>query len=100
MAVEGIFTWYGLADLCAQAGIPCVRGPALSMTVNHGGTAQTAKIDAHTVAGLRRRGLLPQADVDPAAGRATRDWLRRPADACPPAQPAGSRARARQEARL
>ena len=29
VAVEYIFTWYGLADLCAQAQIPFVLGHAL-----------------------------------------------------------------------
>jgi hypothetical protein len=29
VCVEGIFTWYWLADLCARKGIPFVRGHAL-----------------------------------------------------------------------
>jgi hypothetical protein len=29
VAVECLFTWYGLADLCAEQGIPFVLGHAL-----------------------------------------------------------------------
>jgi hypothetical protein len=28
IAVEGLFTWYGLADLCAHEGLPFVLGHA------------------------------------------------------------------------
>jgi hypothetical protein len=35
IAVEGLFTWDWLADLCAQEGIPFVLGHALSMTAIH-----------------------------------------------------------------
>src|ERR1700693_3542094 len=47
---EGIFTWYGLADLCAQAGIAVVLGHALDMKALHGGKAKNDKIDAHKIA--------------------------------------------------
>ncbi len=47
------------------------------MTAIHGGQAKTDPIDAHTIAVLRRGGLRPQASVDPAARRATRDLRRR-----------------------
>jgi transposase len=77
VAVECLFTWYWLADLCAQAGIPFVLGHALSMKAIHGGTAKNDKIDAHKIAVLLRGGMLPQASVYPAAMRATRDLLRR-----------------------
>src|SRR6266508_208119 len=58
VCVECIFTWYWLADLCAREGIPFVLGHALYMKAIHGGK-------------------VPQADVYPAAMRATRDLLRR-----------------------
>jgi hypothetical protein len=29
VCVEGLFTWYGLADLCAREGLPFVLGHAL-----------------------------------------------------------------------
>ncbi len=77
VVVECIFTWYGLADLCAQEGIAFVLGHALSMKASHGGKAKNDKIDAHKIALLLRGGLLPQASVYPAAMRATRDLLRR-----------------------
>src|SRR6266478_7026646 len=77
VAVECIFTWYWLADLCAQAGLPFVLGPALYMKAIHGGKAKNDKIDAQKIAVLLRGGMLPQAYVYPAEMRATRDLLRR-----------------------
>jgi transposase len=77
VAVECIFTWYWLADLCAQEGIPFVLGHALYMKAIHGGKAKNDKIDAHKIAVLLRGGMLPQAYVYPAGMRATRDLLRR-----------------------
>jgi transposase len=77
VAVECIFTWYGLADLWAQEGLPFVLGHALDMQAIHGGKAKHATLDAHKIAALRRGGMRPQADVYPAAMRATRDLLRR-----------------------
>jgi len=77
VAVECIFTWYWLADLCAQEGIPFVLGHALYRKAIHGGKATNDKIDAHKIATLLRGGMLPQADVYPAQMRATRDLLRR-----------------------
>jgi transposase len=77
LAAEGLLTWYWLADLCAEQGMPFVLGHALSMKAIHGGKAKNDKIDAHTIAVLRRGGRLPQASVYPAARRATRDLLRR-----------------------
>jgi transposase len=77
VCVECLFTWYGLADLCARDGIPCVLGQALYRKALHGGQANNDTIDAHTIAVLRRGGLRPQASVYPAARRATRDLLRR-----------------------
>ena len=77
VAVECVFTWYWLADLCAREGMPFVLGHALSMKAIHGGKAKNAKIDAHKIAVLLRGGMLPQAYVYPAKMRATRDLLRR-----------------------
>jgi hypothetical protein len=50
VAVEGMFTWDWLADLCQQAGSACVLGHALSMTASHGGQAKNEKIEAHKIA--------------------------------------------------
>ena len=44
VAVECVFTWYGLADLCAQEQIPFVLGHALDMKASHGGKAKHDKI--------------------------------------------------------
>jgi hypothetical protein len=77
IAVECLFTWDWLADLCAQEHIPFVLGHALSMKAIHGGKAKNDRIDAHKIAVLLRGGLRPQADVSPAKMRATRELVRR-----------------------
>src|ERR671922_1357032 len=77
VAVECIFTWYWLADLCAKEEIAFFLGHALYMKAIHGGKAKNDKIDAHKIAVLLRGGMLPQAYVYPADMRATRDLLRR-----------------------
>src|SRR5881296_4231080 len=77
VAVECIFTWYWLADLCAKEGIAFVLGHALYMKAIHGGKAKNDKIDSQKIAALLRGGMLPQAYVYPAEMRATRDLLRR-----------------------
>jgi hypothetical protein len=78
VAVAWLFTGYGLADLCAEEGLPVVLGPALSMSAIHGGTATHDPIEAPKMAARRRGGRLPQASVEPAELRATRDrWRRR-----------------------
>jgi len=77
VAVACMLTWYWLADLCADEGLPFVRGHALAMQAIHGGKAKNAKRDAPKIAALLRGGRLPQASVYPAHRRATRDVLRR-----------------------
>src|SRR6266851_1790880 len=77
LAAECMFTWYWLADCCAEHGISFVLGHALSMKAIPGGKAKNDKIDAHTSAVLLRGGLVPQASVYPAERRATRDLGRR-----------------------
>jgi transposase len=77
VAVECIFTWHWLADLCAQEGIPFVLGHALSMKAMHGGKAKNDTSDSQKIAALLRGGRLPQAYGSPAQMRATRDLLRR-----------------------
>jgi transposase len=77
VAVEGLFTWYGRADLCAEEGMPFALGHALYLKASHGGKAKNDQIAARQIAVLRRGGLLPQAYVYPAEMRATRDLLRR-----------------------
>ncbi len=77
VAVECIFTWYWLADLCRREGIRFVLGHALYMKAIHGGKAKNDRIDALKIATLLRGGMIPQAYVYPAEMRATRDLLRR-----------------------
>jgi len=77
VAVEGLFTWYWLAALCADEGIPFVLGHALYMNAIHGGTAKNDRIDSQKIAALLRGGMLSQASVYPAEMRATRALLRR-----------------------
>jgi transposase len=69
IAVECLFTWYWLADLCAREGIPFVLGHALYMKAIHGGKATNDTIDAQKIAVLLRGGMLPQAYVYPAKMR-------------------------------
>jgi transposase len=77
VAVDCIFTWYGLADLCVHEGIPFVLGHALYRRAIHGGQAKNDQIDSQKIAARLRGGMLPQAYVYPAEMRATRDLLRR-----------------------
>jgi transposase len=77
VAVECMFTWYWVADLCVEQHIPFVLGHALYMKAIHGGKAKNDKIDSHKIATLLRGGMLPQAYVYPIRMRATRDLLRR-----------------------
>jgi transposase len=77
VAVDCLFTWYWLADLCAQEGMPCVLGHALSMKAIHGGKAKNDQIDSQKMATLLRGGMLPKAYGYPAERRAPRDGLRR-----------------------
>jgi transposase len=77
VAVECIFSWYWLADLCADEGIAFVLGHALYMKAIHGGKAKNDRLDSKKIAVLLRGGLLPQAYVYPKRMRATRDLLRR-----------------------
>jgi transposase len=77
VAVECMFTWYWIADLCTQEHISFVLGHALYMKAIHGGKAKNDKIDSLKIATLLRGGMLPQAYVYPSKMRATRDLLRR-----------------------
>jgi transposase len=77
IAVECIFTWYWLADLCAAENIHFVLGHALYMKAIHGGKAKNDRIDALKIATLLRGGLIPQSYVYPPLMRSTRDLLRR-----------------------
>lgn len=77
VAVECMFCWYWLADLCLKNGIHFVLGHALYMKAIHGGKAKNDKIDSEKIVTLLRGGLLPTAYVYPPEMRSTRDLLRR-----------------------
>jgi len=77
VAVECMFAWYWIADLCRKENIPFVLGHALYMKAIHGGKAKNDRIDAHKIAVLLRGGMIPMAYVYPSEMRSTRDLLRR-----------------------
>lgn len=77
VAVECLFCWYWLADLCAEEKITFVLGHALYMKAVHGGKSKNDRIDSHKIAMLLRGGTLPMSYVYPRELRATRDLLRR-----------------------
>jgi transposase len=77
VAVECMFVWYWLADVCAKEKIPFVLGHALYMKAIHGGKSKNDRIDSHKIAALLRGGTLPIAYVYPRKMRSTRDLLRR-----------------------
>jgi transposase len=77
VAVECIFMWYWLADLCAEENIPFVLGHALYMKAIHGGKSKNDRIDSKKIAALLRGGTLPISYVYPRKMRSSRDLLRR-----------------------
>ncbi len=77
VAVECIFTWYWIADLCSEEHIHFVLGHALYMKAIHGGKAKNDRVDSHKIAVLLRGGMMPMAYVYPSEMRSTRDLLRR-----------------------
>jgi transposase len=77
VAVECMFSWYWLADLCNELGITFVLGHALYMKAIHGGKTKNDKIDSKKIASLLRAKMLPLAYAYPQATRSTRDLLRR-----------------------
>lgn len=77
VAVECLFAWYWVADLCAAEKIPFVLGHALYMKAIHGGKAKNDDIDAEKISRLLRGGNIPVAYVYPKGLRETRDLLRR-----------------------
>jgi len=77
VGAECMFTWYWLADLCRDAGIPFVLGHALYMKAIHGAKAKNDRIDSAKIAALLKGGNFPIAYVYPREWRSTRDLLRR-----------------------
>jgi transposase len=77
VAVECVFVWYWLADLCNELGLTFVLGHALYMKAIHGGKVKNDKIDSMKIADLLRGGTFPIAYAYPKEWRSTRDLLRR-----------------------
>lgn len=77
VAVECMFCWYWIADLCEKEQLTFVLGHALYMKAIHGGKAKNDKIDSKKIAALLRGGMIPTAYVYPKKMRATRDLFRR-----------------------
>jgi len=77
VAVECVFTWYWIADLCAKLQVPFVLGHALYMKAIHGAKSKNDKIDSQKIAAMLRGGMFPMAYAYPQSMRATRDLLRR-----------------------
>ena len=65
IGVECIFSWYWIADFCAEIGLPFVLGHALYMKAIHGGKAKNDKIDARKIAFLLKGGNFPLAYTYP-----------------------------------
>ena len=77
IGVECMFSWYWIADFCADHGIDFVLGHALYMKAIHGGKAKNDKIDSDKIARLLKGGMFPMAYVYPRQWRGTRDLMRR-----------------------
>ena len=77
IGVECIFTWYWIADFCAERGIDFALGHALYMKAIHGGKTKSDKIDSEKIANMLRGGMFPIAYAYPKEKRAVRDLLRR-----------------------
>ncbi len=75
VAVECIYAWYWLADLCHQHAIPFVLGHVLYMKAIHGAKVKNDRIDSEKISRLTAGGLM--AYVYPRENRSTRDLLRR-----------------------
>jgi len=52
VAVECVFVWYWLADLCEQLGVTFVLGHALYRCAIHGGKVKNDRIDSEKIAQL------------------------------------------------
>jgi len=77
VAVECMFAWYWVADVCEAHGIHFALGHALYMKAIHGVKHKHDKLDAQKIAKLTYGGNLPLAYTYPAPMRATRDLMRR-----------------------
>lgn len=77
VAVECMFSWYWLADLCRDNNIKFILGHALYMKAIHGGKAKNDKIDSKKIALLAKGGMFPTSYLYPKEKRSARDLMRR-----------------------
>jgi transposase len=77
VCAECIYTWYWMADVCADEGIPFVLGHATYMRAIHGGKTKNDRIDSEKIARLLSANMIPESYVYPAGMRETRTLLRR-----------------------
>ena len=77
IGVECMFSWYWLADWCANQKIEFILGHALYMRCIHGGKAKNDKKDSEKIARIMRGGDFPLAYAYPAELRPIRDLMRR-----------------------
>jgi transposase len=72
-----MYTWFWLADTCADEGIPFVLGHAGYMRMIHGAKAKNDRIDSEKIARLLAANMIPESYAYPSGMRETRSLLRR-----------------------
>ena len=78
VAVECVFVWYWIADLCVRLSVTFVLGHALYRCAIHGGKVKNDRIDSEKIAQLLlKRDAAAEAYAYHQATRSTRDLLRR-----------------------
>ena len=63
VGVECIFTWYWVADFCAERGIDFALGHAYYMKSIHGGKTKSDKIDSEKIANMLRERSLQKYNI-------------------------------------
>ncbi len=77
VCAECIYTWYWLADVCADEEIPFVLGHAAAMRMIYGAKTKSDKVDSEKIARLLGAHMIPESYVYPSGMRETRSLLRR-----------------------
>ena len=77
VCAECMYTWYWLADLCADENIPFVLGHAAGMRMIHGAKTKSDKLDSEKIARLLAAHMIPESYAYPSGMRETRSLLRR-----------------------
>ena len=77
VCAECMYTWYWLADLCAEEDITFVLGHAAGMRMIHGAKTKSDKLDSEKIARLLAAHMIPESYAYPSGMRETRSLLRR-----------------------